>query len=54
MSFKLFWRLGGSVEFLINLFGFFELTMVVVRGREDAWEHQWLRGLAPGSSRYAP
>jgi len=34
MSFELSWRLGGSVGFLINLFGFFELTMVVVRGRE--------------------
>jgi len=34
MSFELSWRPGGSVGFLINLFGFFELTMVVVRGRE--------------------
>ena len=34
MSFELSWRPEGSVGFLINLFGFFELTMVVVRGRE--------------------
>jgi len=34
MSFELSWKPGGSVRFLINLFGFFELTMVVVRGRE--------------------
>ena len=34
MPFELSWRPGGSVGFLINLFGFFELTMVVVRGRE--------------------
>ena len=34
MSFELSWRPGGSVGVLINLFGFFELTMVVVRGRE--------------------
>ena len=34
MAFELSWRPGGSVGFLINLFGFFELTMVVVRGRE--------------------
>ena len=34
MLFELFWRPGGSVGFLINLFGFFELTMMVVRGRE--------------------
>jgi len=33
MSFELSWRPGGSVGLLINLFGFFELTMVVVRGR---------------------
>ena len=40
MPFELSWRPGGSVGFLINLFGFFELTMVVVRGREGgvlAW-----------------
>ena len=34
MPFELSWISGGSVGFLINLFGFFELTMVVVRGRE--------------------
>ena len=34
MSFELSWRPGGSIGFLINLFGFFKLTMVVVRGRE--------------------
>ena len=34
MSFKLSWGPEGSVGFLINLFGFFELTMMVVRGRE--------------------
>ena len=34
MPFELSWRPGGSLGFLINLFGFFELTMVVVRGRE--------------------
>ena len=34
MPFELSWIPGGSVVFLINLFGFFELTMVVVRGRE--------------------
>ena len=34
MPFELSWILEGSVGFLINLFGFFELTMVVVRGRE--------------------
>ena len=33
MPFELSWIPGGSVGFLINLFGFFELTMVVVRGR---------------------
>ena len=33
MPFELSWRPGESVGFLINLFGFFELTMVVVRGR---------------------
>ena len=37
MPFELSWRPGGSVGFLINLFGFFELTMVVVRGREVWW-----------------
>ena len=36
MPFELFWRPEGSVGFLINLFGFFELTMVVVRGREES------------------
>ena len=36
MPFELSWRPGGSVGFLINLFGFFELTMVVVRGRGRA------------------
>ena len=35
MPFELSWIPGGSVGFLINLFGFFELTMVVVRGREE-------------------
>ena len=34
MPLELSWIPGGSVGFLINLFGFFELTMVVVRGRE--------------------
>ena len=34
MPFELSWRPGGSVGFFIDLFGFFELTMVVVRGRE--------------------
>jgi len=34
MPFGLSWRPGGSVGFLINLLGFFELIMVVVRGRE--------------------
>ena len=34
MPFELSWSPGGSLGFLINLFGFFELTMVVVRGRE--------------------
>jgi len=34
MYFELSWKLGGNVGFLINLFGFFELTMVVVRRRE--------------------
>ena len=34
MPFELSWRPGGSVGFLIDLFGFFELTMVVVRERE--------------------
>ena len=34
MPFELSWIPGGSVGFLINLFGFFELTMVVVRGKE--------------------
>ena len=34
MPFELSWIPGGSVGFLINLFEFFELTMVVVRGRE--------------------
>jgi len=31
---ELFWRPGGSIGFLIDLFGFFKLTMVVVRERE--------------------
>ena len=34
MFFELSWRPGGSVGILINLFGFFKLTIVVVRGRE--------------------
>ena len=34
MPFELSWRPGGSVGFLINLFGFFKLTIVVVRERE--------------------
>ena len=34
MPFELSWRPGGSVGLLINLFGSFELTMVVVRERE--------------------
>jgi len=34
MPFELSWIPGESVGFLINLFGFFELTMVMVRGRE--------------------
>ena len=34
MPFELSWIPGGSVGFLSDLFGFFELTMVVVRGRE--------------------
>jgi len=32
--FELSWIPGGSVGFLIDLFRIFELTMVVVRGRE--------------------
>jgi len=32
--FELSWRPEGSVEFLIDLFRIFELTMVVVRERE--------------------
>jgi len=28
------WRPEGSAGFFVDLFGFFELTMVVVRGRE--------------------
>jgi len=32
--FEMSWIPGGSVGFLINLFGFFEVTMVVVRERE--------------------
>ena len=43
MPFKLSWRPGGSVGFLINLFGFFELTMVAVRGREVCWTSGTLR-----------
>ena len=31
---ELSWRLGESVRFLFETFGFFELTMVVVKGRE--------------------
>ena len=38
MPFELSWRPGGSVGFLIDLFRFFELTMVVVRGREVFFE----------------
>jgi len=33
---KLSWKLGGSTGFFNDLFRFFELTMVVVRGREVA------------------
>ena len=39
MPFELSWIPGGSVGFLINLFGFFELTMVVVRGRKVVTQH---------------
>jgi len=31
---ELSWRPGGSAGFFVDLFGFFELTMVVVRERE--------------------
>ena len=34
ISWELFWRLKGSIRFFNNLFGFIELTMVVVRKRE--------------------
>ena len=34
MPFELSWIPGGSVGFLINLFGFFKLIIVVVRRRE--------------------
>ena len=39
MQFELSWRPGGSIKFLINLFGFFELTMVVVRGRKVVFDY---------------
>ena len=52
MPFELSWIPEGSVGFLINLFGFFELTMVVVRGREVFFAHcldcgQCLGGIVP-------
>ena len=49
MPFELSWRPGGSVGLLINLFGFFELTMVVVRGREVSLISYSIIGLAEGT-----
>jgi len=34
---ELSWIPGGSIGFLIDLFRFFELTMMVVRGRSGWW-----------------
>ena len=50
MPFELSWRPGGSVGYLIDLFGFFELTMVVVRGREVDWENAVLDSIKLKSS----
>ena len=41
MSLKLFWRPGGSVGFLIEFFGIFKLTIMVVKEREvTEWNQQ--------------
>ena len=54
MPFELSWIPGGSVGFLIDLFGFFELTMVVVRGRGCCHNElcssrvKWDKDLTPG------
>ena len=37
MPFELSWRPGGSVGFLSDLFRIFELTIMVVRGREGCF-----------------
>ena len=44
MPFELSWIPGGSVGFLSDLFGFFELTMVVVRGRVVLFFSDYLIG----------